>query len=277
MKLWRKFDRLKWLPMALLLPWCAMISNIQSAPIPPELLEDAHFREELGVNEFTVPSIRKIFEDLQNLEPIPYDQLLRDLNPPQTTDRLVLALNFGGLIADGFLIVQIQDQSQVEEIARMILKYCDAMGVGERVKPHGKALLEKAFEQEWDRLKEELAETQADVEYEMLQLRDEQFAHLISLGGWLRALEIASESVSEDYEPERAANLVRPELVEYFQDRLQYLHPRLRDKPLVLLITDNLDKIRVIIGQSTDNRLTEQQVKQIHALVAQANHAISQG
>jgi hypothetical protein len=264
-----------WLLAAILL-----LANLPAGavPIPDELLQDDHFREELGVNDFTVPSIRKIFEDLEALEPLPYEQLTRELPRPQTTDRLVLALNFGGIIADGFLIVQLKDPNQIEDVARTILKYCDSMGVGVRVKPHGKALLEKAFNQQWDTLKEELAATQADVEYEMLQLRDEQFAHLISLGGWLRALEIASESVAEEYDPGRADNLVRPTLVDYFQDRLQYLHPRLREKPLILLIEDNLDQIRLILANAPQNgQLGHQQVREIHHLTRAMNRAIAQG
>lgn len=44
----------------------------QSQPaIPERLLDDSHMNEELGINEFTAPSIRKIFEDLEGLPEIP--------------------------------------------------------------------------------------------------------------------------------------------------------------------------------------------------------------
>ncbi|MEZ5431681.1 MAG: hypothetical protein R3F31_10995 [Verrucomicrobiales bacterium] len=39
--------------------------------IPEDLIEDEHLREEYGVNQFTTPSIRKIFDDLQKLRPCP--------------------------------------------------------------------------------------------------------------------------------------------------------------------------------------------------------------
>lgn len=50
----------------------------QSQPaIPERLLDDSHMNEELGINEFTAPSIRKIFEDLEGLPEIPENAALR--------------------------------------------------------------------------------------------------------------------------------------------------------------------------------------------------------
>ncbi|WMX37518.1 hypothetical protein RGQ01_10890 [Akkermansia sp. EB-AMDK43] len=45
--------------------------------IPERLLDDSHMNEELGINEFTAPSIRKIFEDLEGLPEIPENVALR--------------------------------------------------------------------------------------------------------------------------------------------------------------------------------------------------------
>jgi len=44
---------------------------------------------------------------------------------------------------------------------------------------------------EWRALRKELIATQADVEQAMIELRDQRLAHLISLGGCLRGLEIS--------------------------------------------------------------------------------------
>ena len=245
-------------------------------PIPQELLEDEHFREELGVNDFTVPSIRKLFDDLDELEPIPYDQVVRKIPKPRTTDRLVLALNLGSVLADGFLFVQLKDSDNLSDLSRELVKYCNSMGVGDRVKPHGKSLLEKAYHQNWSGLKTELVATQQDVEYEMLKLRDEQIAHLISLGGWLRALEIGSQSVLADFSPEKAAKLVRPELLDYYQDRLTTLHPRLKGKPLVRVIVNSLHEIRQALGDTQEQALELEKVMEIHQIAAKTSQAIAQ-
>lgn len=57
----------------------AAVLDVQTPPsgkqdqpaIPERLLDDSHMNEELGINEFTAPSIRKIFEDLEGLPEIP--------------------------------------------------------------------------------------------------------------------------------------------------------------------------------------------------------------
>ena len=57
----------------LLLPFTALAQNENSkeAVLPTDLIDDPHVREELGVNEFTAPSIRLIFDDLAQLAPLP--------------------------------------------------------------------------------------------------------------------------------------------------------------------------------------------------------------
>jgi hypothetical protein len=255
---------------------CASSHPLSAAPVIPEdLMEDEFFREELGVNDFTVPSIRKVFSDLDKLEPIPYERLTRPIPEPPASDRLTLALNFGALLADGFLAVQNKDQQQIEAISRALVKYCVSMGVGEKVKPHGKSLLEKAFSQDWNGLKDELASTQHDVEYEMMSLRDEQIAHLISLGGWLRAMQIGSDAVDQSYSMDRAKALVRVELLDYYLDRLSTLHPRLMAKPEVIRITADLKDIRAVLETAKDGVPDPEGVKRIVKASTDANNAIT--
>ena len=259
--------------LALLTP---SASHLAAAPVIPEdLMDDDFAKEELGVNDFTVPSIRKIFSDLDKLEPIPYERLARPIPDPPTSDRLTLALNFGALLADGFLVVQIKDQSKIEAISRALVKYCVSMGVGDKVKPHGKSLLEKAFSSDWPGLKEELSNTQHDVEYEMMTLRDEQIAHLISLGGWLRALQIGADSVDQSYSMDRAKSLVRVEMLDYYLDRLSTLHPRLMAKPEVIRITADLKDIRTILESAKDGVPDPAGVQAILKSANDANSAIT--
>ena len=43
--------------------------------VPEDLIDDPNVREELGVNKFTAPSIKRIFDDLDKLAPLPADEL----------------------------------------------------------------------------------------------------------------------------------------------------------------------------------------------------------
>ena len=96
--------------------------------IPDELLEDEHLREEMGVNQFTTPSIRRIFEDLRALRPLPYEELKRPLPGQTPVDRTRLALTVGVLMADGFFAVEAEQFFDLEPVGRALLTHAKALG-----------------------------------------------------------------------------------------------------------------------------------------------------
>ncbi|MGE9270178.1 MAG: hypothetical protein ACQKBU_05180, partial [Verrucomicrobiales bacterium] len=151
--------------------------------IPPDLLDDPHVREELAVNEFTAPSISRIFDSLESLAPLPMADYTREVPERMPLNRADLAVELGFLIADGFLIVQVGELGKVESLASQLTRYAKALGAGDRVNRHAASLLESARDQKVDQLKKELSATQKDVEMELVTLRDADLAHLISLGG----------------------------------------------------------------------------------------------
>ena len=181
--------------------------------VPDDLLEDEHLREEYGVNRFTTPSIRKIFAQLEALGSLPYEKLKRPLPTATSSDRSLVALSLGVLIGDGFLSVQTEKISDLEDTGRAVLKHAKALGAGARVTEHAKSLLENSALGDWKTLRDDLAGTQKDVESDMVLLRDMEMAHLISLGGWLRGLQIASGTASDPFSPERAGLLARADLL----------------------------------------------------------------
>src|SRR5262249_5418004 len=198
-----------------------------------DLYRDSHFREEQGVNQYTAPSIDKLFEMLDSLRPIPNQELAHPPQPLRLDNRIRYALSFGVLIGDGFLAVEAEDTKAIEPLGRDLLRRAKGVGVQQRVNRQSKELLELAKRSDWKALRKELIATQNDVENAMLDLRDEEMAHLISLGGWIRGLEIAAASVAADWTPERVAKLRQMDLLEYFLQRLDTLSPPLKSTPLL--------------------------------------------
>ena len=226
----------------------------------------AHMREELGVNEFTAPSIGLVFEELQSLKPIPFDKVWRNIPDATPQDRARLAITAGGVIADGFLAVSAEKQSRIEPVGRALLRLAKGLGVGEHVTKHSRSILEKAAKDKWSDVKTELVRAQADVEAAMLGLKDEEIAHLVALGGWLRGLEITSGIVIENYSPERARRLVQPELMDYFLDRVDTLNPSIRKTKLGVALDKNLKEVKRIITKPVDAPIEPGEVKQIRDL-----------
>ena len=237
---------------------------------------DDHEMEELGVNRYTAPSIAQIFKQLDDLRPLPFDQLKREPADVAGATREQKALLFGQLIADGFLLVESERKNQVDDFGRVLILHARGLGVGDRVMRHSASLTELGRRGDWSRMRQELITTQTDVEQAMLDLRDEKMAHLISLGGWLRGLEICAATVELDFSQQRAAVLARPELANYFADELTNLPPALAQAPLFGKIRAGLTALQPVLNKKPDS-ISRGDVTAIRTQANQLNTAIREG
>ncbi|MFU8892367.1 MAG: hypothetical protein ACNA8L_01955 [Luteolibacter sp.] len=231
--------------------------------VPADLLDDEHVRQELAVNEFTAPSISKMFDTLQFLMPLPLIDMERKMPARMPLDRADLAIELGFLIADGFLVVQAGQLEKVETLATDLTRYGKALGAGDRVNRHAAALLDSARNQDVDQLKKELASAQRDVEIELVTLRDTDLAHLISLGGWIRALEVSSAAVNRQFSTERASKIMREDIADYYTESVGGLEPRISERPNFLEMRDILSGLRNVMLFEDPDKITPQHIEEI--------------
>lgn len=236
--------------------------------IPADLLDDPHVREELAVNEFTAPSISKLFDTLQSLMPLPLIETELKLPERMPVDRADLAMELGFLIADGFLIVQAEQLEKVPDLATRLTRYGKALGAGDRVNRHSASLLESAKNKNVTQLKKELTETQRDVEAELVTLRDADLAHLISLGGWIRALQVATVAVDKQFSPERARKVMREDIADYYTESVAGLEPGISERPNYLKMRDVLAGLRTEMVLKDGEQPTEENMKEIRVQAA---------
>ena len=232
--------------------------------IPKDLILDEHLREEYGINAFTTPSIEKLFEELEGLGALPYEELKRKIpNPPRK--RSLVALSLGVVIADGFLAVHSDQILDLKDVGGAVLKHAKILGSGKGAIRHVKSILETSALEELDVLKTELAKTQLDVETEMLMLRDVDIAHLIGLGGWMRAMQIAAHSSLNPFAPDRARRLARKDLVAYFVHSLSELNPKVRADENIKRIDRRLKQVLKILESPAgpDGTLSKAQVEEL--------------
>jgi hypothetical protein len=240
----------------------------QKAAIPDDLLADEHLREEFGVNYLTTPAIDKLFELLDTLGTLSYDKLARQLPEKTPTERLAVSLSLGALIADGFLVVQCEKIEQMENIGRALLKHAKVLGAGTRMNRHSQSLLEQSLKGDWKSLRTELSKTQFDVEAEMVQLRDVDIAHLISLGGWLRAFQVGTHAADMAYHAEKTRNLARADIAGYYLGSLEALSEDVQRLPVVRELHQGLEDLMPLVDGPEGKALTPEEVK---ALKAQAD------
>jgi hypothetical protein len=235
-------------------------------PIPEDLLDDDHIREEFGINEWTTPSIGRVFDTMTVLGTLSYDDLRRPVPERVPGDRIEVSLGLGALIADGFLVVQCEKIESMEDVGRAMIKFAKALGAGTRMNRHTQSLLENSVQGDWQSLRVELAKTQADVEAEMLQLRDVEIAHLISLGGWLRGLEISSSAIVANYSEAKSSTLSRRDIVEYYLASLENLQPSVREKAVIQSIHQGLSELLPLVAVPEGKAFTPEEVSVIHEI-----------
>ena len=244
-------------------------------PIPEDVVGDEHVREEFGVNEFTTPSIRKLFDMLNHVGKLSYDNLKRPFTDKTPADRVLVSMGLGTLIADGFLIVQCEKVEEMETVGRAMIKYGKALGAGTRMNKHTQSLFEYSLKGNWQDLRVELAKTQADVEAEMVQLRDVDIAHLISLGGWLRALEISTKSISDNYTEEKTRQLTRRDIAEYYLMSLDSLHPSIMKNPALQELRKGLQELLPLLDVPEGKALTPDEVKALYEKASTISHIVT--
>ncbi len=194
------------------------------------MLDESHSNQELGINVYTAPSISKIFAQLDNLPAIPEEYVLRNRPERMPTDTGNLALEMGYLMADGFIAVRSGHMNDIKPIALDLSRYGMAMGVGDRMNMHSACLLENAEKGQLEKFKENLSATQSDVNAELTALRDPDLAHLIALGGWIRALDASAAAIESRFDAAQAATIFYADAPEYFDEVLGYLNPQTGSK-----------------------------------------------
>lgn len=232
------------------------------------MLDESHSNQELGINVYTAPSISKIFAQLDHLPSIPEDYVLRKRPEKLSTDAGSLALEMGFLLADGFIAVRSGHMNDIKPIALDLSRYGKAMGVGEKMNVHSASLLENAEKGNLEKFKEILSATQNDVNAELMDLRDPDLAHLIALGGWVRALEASTAAIDARFDAEQAAVIFYPDAPEYFSEILEGLSPVTAQKLKVAQMREQLallaEQMRLKPGESP----TPERIKAINETAA---------
>ncbi len=259
--------------MTLLLPPASAAQDANDKKLEQEFEEsgDEHMRLELGVNEMTTPPISTVLRELGSFQPVPFDLIAQNNRDAVYANRMQTALHFGSLVADGFMLTIAERPADIQDIGKALIRQSRALGVGDRLTKRSKSLFDLSDKGDWAGMRQELIRTQGDVEQSMMDLRDEEMAHMISLGGWLRGFQLAARSCSTHYNPERSRILANADIIDYFLDRLGTLHPRLAKTEFATELTAALRELRSLVeGASNEGILTQEQTTKASAIADRA-------
>src|SRR5213596_2289218 len=194
-------------------------------------------------DSISIPTTGELFASLGKTGKTNWAGQYRGPIPVTYSNRAQIALNLGGLIADGFIAVEAKDGQQVKNIGTDIIKLAKALGVSENVLSRGNSINEFAENSEWDALQEELEATQNEVKTSMQSHRDQDLVILVSLGGWIRGTQVVSASIIKNYDERSAKVLRQPAVVNFIHSKMNEIGTELRNEPLVKTVNDQLSAL----------------------------------
>src|SRR5438445_1795265 len=216
----------------------------------------------------SIPTPGELFAALGKLEKTNWSGQYRGPIPVTYQNRAQIALNLGGLIADGFIAVEAKDSQQVKNIGSDIIKLAKALGVSEKLLGRGSSINEFADNGEWDTLLEELEATQNEVKLSMQSHADQDLVILVTLGGWIRGTQVVTSAVIQKYDERSARVLRQPALVHFMQSKINEISPELRGEPLVKDVSEQLGEIDKLVSFPPGKAPPVDEVRKINQAVS---------
>ncbi len=199
--------------------------------------------------------------------------MLRKTPASLFTSRQQLALNLGGLIADGYLAVEAQDAQQVKNAARDIKALAKGLGVEQDLINRGNSIVEFAEKAQWATLREELEAAQNEVVAAMTAHHDQDLVTLVMLGDWLRGTEVVSTHIAAHYTEGSASVLRQPAVVRHFASKLANMPRKIADTPLLNIVRAGLSEIEKSILHPAPS-LSQEEVTLVSELTKSVMNAV---
>jgi hypothetical protein len=242
----------------------------------PNRLGSEELSKAARTDAITIPTPGELFAALEKPGKPNWTSAYRGPIPTTYKNRAQIALNLGGLIADGFIAVEAQDSQQVKNIGTDVIKLAKALGVSQNVLSRGNSINDFAETNQWNSLQEELEATQNEVKNSMQSHSDQDLVILVSIGGWIRGTQVVSGSVAANYD-ERSARLLRqPALVNFIHAKLNDVSPELRSDPLVKTVNDQLSNLEKLVTFPPGESPHLDDVKKVNGVVTGLMQQIQQ-
>ncbi|MFL6538284.1 MAG: hypothetical protein ACJ8JD_08925 [Chthoniobacterales bacterium] len=238
-----------------------------ATPAPPQLPPE-QIAHAIKTDSITIPTPGELFAALQKPGKPEWSAQYRTPVSSTFRNRAQIALNLGGLIADGFIAVEAQDSQQVKNIGTDVIKLAKALGVSENVLSRGNSINEFADNDEWDTLHEELEATQNEVKASMQSHKDQDLVILVSLGGWIRGTQVVTASLAKNYDEQSARVLRQPALVAFIRTKVNDISPELRDEPLVKQVSEELGNVEKEVSFPGGRAPTVDEVRKLNETVS---------
>lgn len=249
-----------------LVAFATLISPVIAEP-PPTSEGGQLPSQSIAVKDVLVPVPREIFGTLDRFR----DSNWRAVQRPDIAkwrprvDPTENALVLGVLIAEGFIAAEARDAVEVKSVGNAVLRFTRSLGVERAALRRSRSIIEHAEKDDWPAVRKEWDSVLPDVQVGMKELKSEQLAQLVSLGGWLRGACALSALVLQNYTTKDAELLRQPALLDYFEQHLAEMRDEIRANRNVVGMRAGIPKIRQLMN-SGDTQISKETAKKMSVI-----------
>ena len=237
------------------------------AQTPPNTVVRQLPPQSTAIKGVVVPVPREIFDTLDKFAHSNW----RAVQRPELAERRPrgdqadTALLLGVVIAEGFIAVEAEDAGEVKSVGRAVIKLGRGLGVEKAALRRSRSIVEHAGRGNWTGVRKEWDGVLPDVQLGMNELRSDELAQLVSLGGWLRGAEALTALVLQNYSIQNADLLRQPALLDHFEKRLAGMSGDIRANPTIVRMREGMQKIRPLLAPE-NVQISKQKVKEISTI-----------
>lgn len=178
-------------------------------------------------------------------------------------DRTQFALFLGRVVAEGFLAVEAEDRDAIRKLGRIVLSVSEELGLRQAVLQHTKGIIQEADNGDWEAVRAEFDATRQTVREEMERRRDQDLAHCVSVGGWIRGTEIVTSLINANFSTKKSEILHQPQLLEHFTSTFKQVRSFRRNARMKQIIM-GLDQLQPLM--TNEGTMQQPTVAKIHGI-----------
>ena len=225
----------------------------------------------------TIPTPGEFFAAMDEQGQPNWTQMFSPKTAGTTASREQMALMLGVLVADGYIAVEAQDGQGVKNTGKDIINLAKKLIVSQSVLSRGNSINDFAENNDWSALREELEATQNEVKMSLAEQKDKDLVVLVTVGAWIRGMQVTSDFISKNYSPGLAGLLRQPSIVEYLLGQTGKLPERIQKEPLVAEVQEKLRATLDLIHTKDRTPPTSEGVNDVSAIMDQLVNDISKG
>ena len=224
----------------------AASAGAASAPLSAETIEAIRAGKTSWITALPSPAVtfQALDDAFGESQPGAWASCLPGDTLPPDEERAKTALLAGTRMACFFAAVRAQDAARTRTLLDRLLVFAERLGIAETARAHSPGLIRDIDAGDWADLHQGFGRLYKTLRLELMTgADDEETAMLVTVGAWLKAIDVTSRWLVGHHTSERASMLRQGFLPRFFRERLGALQGEMASSAAVRTVATELDAL----------------------------------